>query len=287
MYYTSQEADILDRIDRSRGLTSHPEFNSIIKEWSPLKSKEDNFLDVYPEEEIARDKKTIENIKKSDKYEVRPELAIFIESALMEIINSNNALGEGVNVYPASEYDDLVNSTDFIIRLPGKRNEEFFYLAVDVTISEEPGVLANKMKKTAVRLEQNTLNEIKYFDDDEREIPIKGRILIPRVVISITGERLKRIEDGLLKKRSYTLDDDIRQELIDEIRRQLEQSTAYLLRNFYERDAGSKIESIGILNYYTTEKKNIEDKLLRGNVDKLIGPIDYFKKAKNLAPEKY
>lgn len=227
------EETLFRKLDRSGTLgrgdryTGNEKIDKFAKEWNDLRPGWNEFLkqEIYTKEQINEDKRKVESIKNSPDYiKERSEKAVALEYILMEIINSNNALGEGVNVYPASEFDDFVNSTDFVVRFPGEQEGEFFYLAVDATISDDPTVIDNKLKRSTYGLRNNNLPELKYFIDEERDKPVKGKISMPKVVINISDNKLNRVIDSFTADRTYAFDDALRQEIIDEIKKQLEKN---------------------------------------------------------------
>jgi len=276
--------------------TEDEKINKIAKEWNENKPNLDNFVESsdpssdFSLDTIKNDKKTLATIKSKPQYrKERNESAIALEYIIMEVIHGNNALGKEVNVYPASEFDDVVNHIDFVVRFPGKKEGEFFYLGVDVTTTDEGQVLDSKLNSTLDKLENNSLDQIKYFIDEERDNPVKGKMSLPRVVINVTGSRLLRVIEGFKQKRSYALDEDIREELIEEIKKQLEKCIKYLLTKNYNQMAEIEINSKGANEYFKQHGEDIRrNKQLYKNSIKHIGIVDYlqrFEEKENPVPE--
>lgn len=275
--------------------TRDEKINQLASEWNKQKPNLGNFIERdglapdYSPQTIEMDKGKVNAIQNKPQYrKERSESAIALEYIIMEVIGGNNALGEEVNVYPASEFDDVVNHVDFVVRFPGMKKGEFFYLGVDVTTTDERQVLDGKLNLTLDKLENNSLDEIKYFVDEERDDPVKGKISLPRVVINVTGSRLLRVTEGFKQKRSYALDEDIREELIEEIKKQLERCMKYLLTKNYNQMAESEVNSKGANEYFKQHGEDIRrNKQMYSNVYKHVGIIDYlqrFEEKENLAP---
>jgi hypothetical protein len=200
---------------------------------------------------------------------------------MMEGVHNNGWFGEGVNVTPTAEYDDMVNHIDFVAAVPGPDNQAH-YLGIDMTTSNNPSVQAKKLEHTLNILDRNQLAKVKYFEDDSN--PDKhGSIYVPRVVVGASDDRLRRIKEGLLHDRHYALDEDIKQEMVKEISRQLVNNTRYLLENHFSENAKTLNGAEKVLSYIEEHRGVIAaNKQLLDNIDQHIALIRYFESIKEI-----
>ncbi len=192
------EEHILAGISRQRGESNNPVFlDKIQAEWNKLKPKLRNFSDVYPTKEIMADSDEIENLK--DKFVSRGETAIVGEAVIMEGIYQSEWIAEGIEVLPTSEYDDIKNGIDFVLRL--NDNEQSLYLGVDVTTSTDYSVISAKRGSILDFLRKGELGHLKYFEDQATDI--KGIIELPKIAIVLNPDAAVKMQDLMLKIKEH------------------------------------------------------------------------------------
>ncbi|MDD5340853.1 MAG: hypothetical protein PHC97_00225 [Patescibacteria group bacterium] len=188
----------IGEINRKEGASNNPDFlEKIQAEWNKLKPKIKNFSDVYPAKEIAADSEEIEKLK--EKFAARGETAIVGESVIMEGIYEAEWIAEGIEVLPTSEYDDIKNGIDFVLRLDEK--DKPLYLGVDVTTSTDYEVINAKRENILNFLRRGELGRLKYFEDQASDI--KGRIELPKIAVVLSSEAALKMQDLMLKIKEH------------------------------------------------------------------------------------
>lgn len=188
--------------------------------------KEDDFDDVYSQDEIAADKAKVQEIK--DKLGIEPEQGIsdsrIQEYAVsMDIVEMDwfgedkrrNELfvdGKGQNsvVFLSSEYDDYINHTDAVcVICNADSNFEPIPFALDMTYNKNTADLDKKMawRHPYKNVDIPGLATVKYFEDSEsfgdKPLVEKGRIAVmPRFVVGFLPDlsteitKLRMTSDG-------------------------------------------------------------------------------------------
>lgn len=97
-----------------------------------------------------------------------------LEAILAEQIELSDWLGQGTETVFASEYDDIAHGVDFAIVLPGLRESDARYLAVDVTFSAKH--IESKLQRVKEAIDAGTLTRIDYCQDSEGTKHSPGRV---------------------------------------------------------------------------------------------------------------
>lgn len=196
-----------------------------IDPWRADAPEPKHFTDVYTESEIIADIKETARRKASIQKESH-DRALLTEALIYFLVDKRKLLGRGVEAFPASHYDDLVNGVDMVLEIT--RGETPCLLGIDVTVSEDPRVLSEKKGVINKDLRDEKLTEVKYFQSEPHP---KGRVEIPKVVLNITRKELRNIADMLHSRR----DNDailrpLQEKLTNQIGTQLTQAE-YILEN--------------------------------------------------------
>jgi len=150
----------------------------------------DNFPDVDKEErdedkkEIARLKELWEEDDENEKFQ--KEVSSIFEGAIFDLIEANEFLGEGCEIVPASEWDDIKNGVDgvFVFEREKEEEEDFYSgVEIDVTFSSKDSVIEKKIKSIKSCIKGGVLPTLKYFKDpktgEHKTIPL------PKVMIGV------------------------------------------------------------------------------------------------------
>lgn len=208
------EKQILTKISRERGESNNPEFLEKIQSgWNKLRPKLKDFRGTYPAEEISADADELEKIKEN--FEFKGETAIVGEAVIMEAIYELEWLGRGIEVLPSSEYDDIKNGIDFVLRFENK--DKALYLGIDVTTSTDSSIIKAKRERILNFLRKGNLGQLKYFEDQKYDI--KGEIEMPKIAIVLDPNAALKMQDLLLKIKEH-------KELSDEEKAELEKIRA-------------------------------------------------------------
>ncbi|MEX1014819.1 MAG: hypothetical protein WDZ80_06695 [Candidatus Paceibacterota bacterium] len=189
-----------NKIDRSlekkrhKGETYLRKSEEIIKEKSPAERiNEEDFKDVYGEEEIKVDLEKISRMEEKHKdnqesNEFGKRYADVLETVITDAGEKNNWFGPDIKINRASKFDDYFNGTDLIFELGSPDN----LLAVDLTYSKGWGEVSQKIRNVKETIDSEKLIDIKYFQsktDNKKENKNK----IPKVVVALSFEELTKI----------------------------------------------------------------------------------------------
>ncbi len=206
-----------------------------------FRPKEMDFIDIYPEAEILEDLEEIRKIEESfdnnPEQKYKAELASLLEAVLADQIESNNWLGDNVEIVPASRYDDIKQGVDIVSIYRQEDEEEYLGMAVDVAFANDKKNIISKLDNLKFSLKNAHIPKLKYFEDpqtgEHREL------LIPKVIIGTrqsSAEKLLRLWGGESKDRNKLLAGDTMQtKIILESLYQIDYFKNYVLR-FYESE---------------------------------------------------
>ncbi len=248
--------------------------NKIAKGWNDVRPKYGQFLKketskgLYDKEEIEKDRQLVKQIKQEDWFiQERNKEAIALEYLVMEGIHNNGWLGNEASVTPTLSYDDIVNGVDMVVRFDSKNNEPLF-LGIDTTSSLDKTIIDKKIDRSAYNLQRGTLNEIKYFIDDQTN-EIK-KLEAPRVIVAVPKEEIKLLTDEVLKNKLALEKNSIQLDILEEIINQLKLALEILenkpdkfkLKDYYQKllDYLEKIE----------KEKSLSRSLKLGKASKVI-----------------
>jgi hypothetical protein len=137
---------------------------------------------------VEQDKELVRKKRKEDQPKsLRGEL---LEDIFEKYSKEMEWFGDNARVVNASEYDDRVNHTDFIV-LFGSGEK----LAIDCTVSEDDYNLSQKYRYVLDGIKNRKLTEIKYIDT-EKNGPID---LVPRAVVGLRRNQLASLCGAILE----------------------------------------------------------------------------------------
>jgi hypothetical protein len=165
-------------------------YDKYVLEHKRQEPKMEDFSDIYPEEEIKKDKEHLNKIKERHQF-YKTQRSEILEALLTNQIQQALWFGENYFVVQASEYDDVLNHTDLIAEF--REKDEIIRLAIDVTTSENKNILEKKIKRIEKGIDQGKLTTLNILFE-EIEPPSKGKIeMIPRVIIGTNKEGIKEL----------------------------------------------------------------------------------------------
>lgn len=205
----------------------------LVAKMDKLMPKIEDFQDIYPLSKIENDQKDLKNIPEQDAH----ERAIIWENILREAVERQCWLGKNVSAVFASKFDNIKHNTDLIFEFD--TGDKIIRLAVDATISENPDRLENKRAKIQKDIESGKLTELDYFKSRLNSSD-KGRLSsIPRVIVVIDVQKLKRLCETINAQGLNALSQaDIQIELLKDISKQLRDEMRYA--KLYWRKSGLK-----------------------------------------------
>jgi hypothetical protein len=145
-----------------------------------------NFLDVSSEER-ENDEKEIEKVKNNwksldEKEKFIKSFSRIYEATILNLIQTNNLLGENSRIVLTSEWDDIKNGVDGVVIFKDKdKKESFGGLEIDVTYSSSDDNLEKKIESIKQCIRSGDLPTLKYFKD-----PITGEhknISLPKIIL--------------------------------------------------------------------------------------------------------
>ncbi len=165
----------------------------------PLRIKEEDFSDVYSQEEIQKDldyikaKEDKNNNERDFDNSYKKEIANYLEGAIVDMINRGDWLGKNIKIVPASRHDDYRNGIDGVLITKKDEQEKYLGLGFDITFSSNPEILKAKLDRIKETIDQGYSPSLKYFRVSENRK--NKKFFVPKIII---GERLFSAEQLLM-----------------------------------------------------------------------------------------
>lgn len=149
----------------------------------------------YSPEEIAKDKKYVEEIerefvKNSESEKENLKYAIVLEGIVLDQITTNGWLGEHARARKTSRYDDIKNGIDIIVEF--KKEDIFSHhvgLAIDATFGN-PTLIQKKIQSVLDGIKNGELAKLKYFETENYKGVLNN---IPRVIIGVDRRHVSEL----------------------------------------------------------------------------------------------
>lgn len=171
------------------------------------KINEEDFVDIYGEEEIKKDKQRVEYIKNSKGFEKPTPEGIVLENLFCDLAEKYKWFGEGSRVVQLSEFDDKIASgahCDVVVEIP-TQDENVTRIGIDLTTAINPDTLSKKRTKCLDGIRSGKLFSVKYFKSEVNDY--KGAIDdVPVFIAGINKESLNLICDTLAKQENTDKD---------------------------------------------------------------------------------
>jgi len=234
-------------------------------------ANQNNAQGISPEE-IARDKNFLKKLRNQDGQKDKIERAEIFEAIVEHF--AENADWFGGYVIKTLEYDDRINSVDFVIEWEGEKEGETTRLGIDVTVSAEDRMQA-EIEKILDNIDEGHLSSVKYFRSEADKDRVTGdnrkfRLSnIPRVIIHLRKEKLNALCGIALKiinkqpgaKREIEKADVVLQ-FLSEAKNQLDRQFEYL----EETKSKKYIKLYGLLKKRILSARDRIDKVLEEKI---------------------
>jgi len=231
--------------------------------------KLEDFLDIYGEGEIAKDKAYVEGRekifseqKKSPQQEETHKLATVFEGIMFEHGELSDWFGPDVETKKTSRYDDIRNGVDTVIEFADEEKNPMSHLAlaVDVTFSSNT---QDKFDRIRREIESDELAQVKYFDSRSRE-----PLLAPRFVVGADPRTVKELGELWIEGKKRELGGHrVQLQILEEILYQAEAFGAYAEKQGSDKVSMSyrKVEQI-IRDILAEKQRSVEDSGERDNI---------------------
>ncbi len=137
------------------------------------------------------------------------------------------------------EYDDRINSIDFLLRGTGTNGEKF-RIGIDLTVSDNFDNARKKALKTPTKIKtEGELGEIRYYHSKKNNKKLRFRF-VPRTVLALTSEQFddlaKLIWDAIEKNETNRIESDskLRKTFIKQLIGELEANEEWIKEYIYE-----------------------------------------------------
>ncbi|MEI8339521.1 MAG: hypothetical protein WCF94_02555 [bacterium] len=201
----------------------------------------EHFIDLYKKEKIEEDRKELARLKaifKKDSEEggydlkYNQMLGRTFEVLVRYCISKKEWLGKNVEIVPVSEFDDVKNGIDILLKfIQAGNNINFLALGIDLTMSHH---LFDKLNRIKSEIDQGHLAKMDYFLDGNH----KGQVSnIPRTIVGIDKDLIVKLMESITTGMADAVNDKkIKYLILRESEIQLEIYQKYALNR-------SKIES--------------------------------------------
>jgi len=250
--------------------------------------KEEDFSDVYGEEEVKNDKNEIQRVMSlweelDSKGKEAKDFSDIYEAMISDQIEKSNWFGDKCKSYPASYYDDVKNGIDIVNIFEEGEDLHYMGLGVDVCFSSKKEELVGKLESIKQCIRSGEMPALKYFKNPKNGE--KKKILLPKVIVGSrfsSAEKTIRIWGGKDPNRDKSLKDDNTQvkfilETISQLKyfydfsgRISENNTDEILK---EKQKNISIEYAKMYNIFYdiyVEKKELIDKYLNEISDDIV-----------------
>ena len=146
----------------------------------------EDFGDIYTKEEIANDKRKIQereagwNLEDKKEKFVRDFSSIY-EAAIIDILDKNKFLGEDNEIIPTCKFDDIFNGIDSVLIIKNLEQNQHLGLNIDVTLSSNPEFLEKKIESIRQCIRRGVLPTLKYFQDPTTKKHEK--VSLPKIIV--------------------------------------------------------------------------------------------------------
>ncbi len=234
----------------------------LVRKIDEYRPKLDDFVDIYSQTEINKDKNKLTKQKEKEIKETH-QRALILEAILADQIEKANWFGENCSVAFASEYDNCFQHADLILEFD--QGDKIVRLAVDATMAQNLETLEKKRNYIKKDIEKTRLTNLKYFRSESEIDGTEGSLsAIPRVIINISKENIKELSELIVNKENKKLANFHGQlGLLQAIKNQLEDEIAYALLYFrkFPKKADYIVKKheqvLDIINEVLRDKKRI------------------------------
>ena len=236
--------------------------------------KETDFIDPkgpYSQEAVNRDLAEVRRMeaeweqKGSPQYLANKKIATIFEAIIFQHAELSEWLGGQAFTLKTSRFDDI-KGVDAVVEFRSTDSSAYLGLAMDVTFSADPDSsegMTKKFDKIFERIENGTLNKIKYFHAKNKNINIHGQLNdVPEVVIGADKSTvLELAELWRARKNNLLAEHKIQIMMLRQIEAQLRVFIAYALRQDKKDLASIFRGRLEIIEKILEEKKDLATKV--------------------------
>jgi hypothetical protein len=232
-------------------------------------SKERNADGIYNKTEIINDINLVNKIRNKENYKKeRNSPSVAFEYIAKEGIHDELWFGEDTSVYSTSEYDDIVNGIDFVVKFEDEQGE--YYLGIDSTAGENADIIDKKLDRNVEQATNNELFKVKYFHNiDTNE---KKSIELPRVVIGVHWQEVDNLMKGFTNNRKEMQNSKLQIDFLKQTINQLSATLEYLIHN--NIDQSFDIDTNNLSEFLEENKDIIEYKDLNKIIETYLKPLN-------------
>ena len=186
----------------------------------------EDFSELYGEENVAKDRKKVRDIKSRFEEDKNKIPATVLEAIVMEQSELSEWFGPHASTLRTTEFDDFVNGVDLVVEFnEPERSSSHLALGVDVTFGAS--TIQKKFRRIKDEIDAGQLASVKYFRSQNSRF--QGRLSqIPRIVIGIEKENLQNLAALWVQGKKKELGiHPVQRLILVEARRQLETFAKY------------------------------------------------------------
>lgn len=198
----SSEATTKDeKIRKSRIKSAKDIFDMYLEKDEKIDMEE--FGDVYPAEEIQKDKERVEYIKKSKDFAVPTPEGIVLENMFGDFIEKSKCFTEGTRVVQLGDFDDKIASAahcDVVVEIPTEGGSVVRF-GIDLTTAINHDTLNKKRAKCVEAVQYGRFFSVKYFKSkiDDTKGEIKD---VPVFFAGVDKETLNSLCESMAKQEN-------------------------------------------------------------------------------------
>ncbi len=206
-----------------------------------------DFIDLYGEENVARDIQKIESLKAKFEHDEIKRVAEVFEAMVYQHTELSDWLGPNAETIRPSEYDDIVNGIDLIVEFNNEDFTKHLALGVDVTFGSQ--TIGKKMERIKAEITSDELATVKYFESHGFKGSLKQ---VPRVVIGLEKDTVISLAALWMRNQNAELGDHFAKDVImKEIVQQLQTFLEYAIAIESEKAARSYTQALATLKSTT------------------------------------
>jgi|SRR5665811_2052211 len=225
-----------------------------------------NFADIYPPEKIKVDSEKVRQLKEKFHSRETPEetrmkkTADILEAIVFKQGELSQWFGEDAVTFGASDFDDIMNGIDMLVRfhLPERSGFEDLALGVDVTFTSDT---TNKFGEILGQIDDGKLAHMDYCPSDGvSKKGFKGNL--PKVIIGVEKRTVDELQELWMGREQRALEKHrIQIMILKEIELQLETFSLYAISKGREDLADIYDSLLRIIKKILAEKSELYKKV--------------------------
>lgn len=251
------EDRIISKVDRERSIGEHPMIMKMHEKAEKILADDaidpHDFIDLYGEENVARDLETVAKLKAKFEVDDTKHAAEVLEALIYEQAELSDWLGPNAETIRPSEYDDLINGTDLIVQFSSNNSTNHLALGIDITFGSQ--TMRKKFDRIKNEIDDDELAKIKYFESHGFKGSLKQ---LPRIVIGVEKDTVISLAGLWLREQKADIGKHFAREIIlSEIEKQLVAFLYYAERSKKENAVKSYTVALATVKNIQRESKFI------------------------------